>query len=128
MATVVAWAWAAHAANWSTTDGSTIANPLTLGPGQVVMWTEGSTTDSGVLLVRDRATCVNTGSTDFTVYASNGAGTKLHVWLGPVQYGVSCSPSSGSGNTTCGSVELDPGYYVFDPDATGASALCIGGK
>lgn len=107
----------AQAADWSS--GS-------IGSGSAATWTEGGTTDSGVLLVRDRATCVNTGSTDFTVYASNGAGTKLHVWLGPVQDGVSCSPNAGT--TTCGTVVLDPGYYVFDPDATAASALCVGSK
>lgn len=107
----------AQAADWS--NGS-------IGSGSSSTWTEAATTDSGVLLVRDRATCVNTGSTDFTVYSSNGAGTKLHVWLGPVQDGVSCSPTAG--NTTCGSVSLDPGYYVFDPDATAASALCVGSK
>lgn len=107
----------ALAADWS---------QASIDAGGAATWTEAATTDSGVLLVRDHATCVNTGSTDFTVYSATSGGTKLHVWVGPVQDGVSCSPSAG--NTTCGSVALDPGYYVFDPDATAASAACIGSK
>lgn len=86
-------------------------------------WDETGTTDSGAIYIGVPVTCDDTGATDFTVYRAKSDGTKLHIWLGPIQNGVDCS-----GLTTCGSVELDPGWYVFDPDAAGANAICYATK
>lgn len=96
------------------------------GTQEISTWSESATTDSGVLNVLCPTKCSNTGSTDFTVYSATSSGTKLAIWLGPVQDGVSCSPNAG--NTTCNEVTLDPGTYVFDPDATAASATCVAGS
>lgn len=113
----------ARAAGWvdcsiPTKDGNTLS------AGKCSTWTETGGTASSVLYAPYGAHCTNTGGTDFTVHSSVPAGTQHNVWVSPVQYGVSCSPNSG--NTTCGNVYLDPGWYVFVPDATGAGARCIG--
>ena len=112
---------AAHAAAWS----KPVLKCSSSGSLEDSTWVETATTDSDVLTVLCQTKCSNEGSTDFTVYTASPTGTKLGIWVGPIQDGVSCSPSAG--NTTCNEVTLDPGYYVFDPDATAASARCVGG-
>lgn len=116
------FAGSAYATGWK--DGNHSAEDcLKLDNGRSCSWTETSTVDSDPIYAGVIAECVNTHATnDFTVYASDPAGDKLYVYWGPVIHGQSCAPAAGT--DTCGSVELLPGWYVFDPDGTGASALC----
>jgi len=93
-----------------------------VGDGRVE-WNEDATEDSGVLFVRSFSKCSNTGVTSFTPYTATPTGQKLAIWLGSIPSGVACTPT----NTLCNEVQLDPGYYVFDPDSIGASAFCVGG-
>lgn len=112
----------ATAASWYSVLQPTIVKNTLTATGDAVTWDEPSTNDSATLKVDVVTECINTGSTDFTVYAAKYDGTKEFVWWGPVQDGQSCAPAAGV--DTCGSVELVPGWYVFDPDATAAHALC----
>jgi hypothetical protein len=112
----------AYAATWKDLRNTAQSSNTLSGKGNAVTWTETGTTDSEVLHVQVDVYCDNTGTTDFTVYRADNDGTKLHVWEGPIMDTASCA--AGAGTDTCGSVALVPGDYVFDPDASTASAVC----
>jgi hypothetical protein len=116
------WGGMATGAGWyDLRNTAQLTNTLT-SKGNTVTWTETGTTDSGLLVVEVSAYCDNTGTTDFTVWRAESDGTKLNIWEGPIMDTASCA--AGAGTDTCGTVALVPGFYIFDPDASTAAAVC----
>lgn len=111
---VICVAGSAFAGEWS--------KRAVISRGDLSTWTDASDGDSGRLTIdADYASCVNTGTNDFTVYDATSAGTKLGVYKGPIVAAGACSSE-----TNCGRVILLGGDYVFDCSSGGCSAECRG--